>query len=106
MDALPEVITAVDGKVPVFIDGGVRHGMDVLKALALGARAAFIGRPVLWGLAYQVGLFMYVRAIFRYMEPVKRPAAGYKILVLSAEYRKVVLTERFALKVKSVLRGI
>ena len=53
LDALPEVIKAVDGKVPVFIDGGVRCGTDVLKALALGARAAFIGRPVLWGLAYQ-----------------------------------------------------
>lgn len=49
---------------------------------------------------------MYVRAIFRYMEPVKRPAAGYEILVLLAEYRKGVLTEKFALKMKSVLRGI
>lgn len=38
----------------VFLDGGVRKGTDVLKALALGAKAVFIGRPVLWGLAYQV----------------------------------------------------
>ena len=37
------------------MDGGVRQGTDVLKALAMGARAVFIGRPVLWGLAYNVG---------------------------------------------------
>ncbi len=37
----------------VYLDGGVRQGTDVLKALAMGARAVFIGRPVLWGLAYQ-----------------------------------------------------
>ena len=43
---------AVEGQVEVFMDGGVRQGTDVLKALALGARAVFIGRPVLWGLAY------------------------------------------------------
>lgn len=42
---------AVDGRVEVYMDGGVRQGVDVLKALALGARAVFIGRPVLWGLA-------------------------------------------------------
>ena len=38
------------------MDGGVRQGTDVLKALAMGARAVFVGRPVLWGLAYKVGL--------------------------------------------------
>ena len=54
LDALPEIVEAVEGKVDVFVDGGIRHGTDVLKALALGARAVFIGRPVLWGLAYQV----------------------------------------------------
>ena len=43
---------AVEGRVEVFMDGGVRQGTDVLKALALGARAVFIGRPVLWGLVY------------------------------------------------------
>ncbi|KAK3745684.1 hypothetical protein QZH41_019004, partial [Actinostola sp. cb2023] len=53
IDALPEVISAVNGQIEVYMDGGVRLGTDVLKALALGARAVFIGRPVLWGLAYQ-----------------------------------------------------
>ena len=53
IDALSEVVKAVDGKVDVFMDGGVRQGTDVLKALALGAKAVFVGRPVLWGLAYK-----------------------------------------------------
>ena len=49
--ALPGVLQAVDGRVPVLMDGGVRRGTDVLKALALGARAVLVGRPHLWGLA-------------------------------------------------------
>lgn len=42
---------AVDGRVPLLVDGGFRQGTDVLKALALGANMVFVGRPVLWGLA-------------------------------------------------------
>lgn len=53
LDALPEVIAAVRGRIPVHVDGGVRHGTDVFKALALGADFVWIGRPVLWGLAYK-----------------------------------------------------
>ncbi|XP_065907378.1 2-Hydroxyacid oxidase 1-like isoform X2 [Dysidea avara] len=53
IDVLGEVVEAVEGRVEVYLDGGVRQGTDVLKALALGAKAVFIGRPVLWGLAYQ-----------------------------------------------------
>jgi isopentenyl diphosphate isomerase/L-lactate dehydrogenase-like FMN-dependent dehydrogenase len=51
IEALPEVVEAVGGRCEVYLDGGVRRGTDVLKALALGARGVFIGRPVLWGLA-------------------------------------------------------
>jgi len=51
IDALPEVVDAVEGRVEVFVDGGIRRGTDVIKALARGARAALVGRPVLWGLA-------------------------------------------------------
>ncbi|XP_048829916.1 hydroxyacid oxidase 1 isoform X2 [Brienomyrus brachyistius] len=51
IDALPEIVEAVGGRVEVFLDGGVRRGTDVLKALALGARAVFLGRPILWGLS-------------------------------------------------------
>ena len=49
--ALQEVIEAVDGGVEVLVDGGIRRGTDVLKALAFGARAVLLGRPILWGLA-------------------------------------------------------
>ncbi|WP_217213737.1 alpha-hydroxy acid oxidase [Streptomyces sp. AC550_RSS872] len=51
LDALPEVVTAVGGSVPVFLDGGVRSGADAFTALALGANAAFVGRPALYALA-------------------------------------------------------
>lgn len=51
LDALPEVVEAVNGRVPVLVDGGIRRGGDVIKALALGAKAILIGRPFLWGLA-------------------------------------------------------
>lgn len=51
IDALPGVVAAVDGRAEVFLDGGVRRGLDVVMALALGARAVFTGRPVLYGLA-------------------------------------------------------
>ena len=50
-DALPEVVAAVGADVEVYVDGGIRSGLDALTALALGARAVFLGRPVLWGLA-------------------------------------------------------
>ncbi|XP_065510818.1 2-Hydroxyacid oxidase 2 isoform X2 [Caloenas nicobarica] len=53
IDALVEVVEAVQGSVEVYLDGGIRKGSDVLKALALGAKCVFIGRPALWGLAYK-----------------------------------------------------
>ena len=51
ISALPAVVDAVGNRTPVFVDSGFRRGSDVVKALALGARAAFIGRPAIWGLA-------------------------------------------------------
>jgi isopentenyl diphosphate isomerase/L-lactate dehydrogenase-like FMN-dependent dehydrogenase len=51
LDALPEVVEAVGDRLEVLVDGGVRRGTDVLKALALGARAVLVGRPAVWGLA-------------------------------------------------------
>ncbi|HEV7616240.1 MAG TPA: alpha-hydroxy acid oxidase [Solirubrobacterales bacterium] len=50
-DALPEVVDAVDGRAAVLVDGGIRRGVDVAVALALGADAVLVGRPALWGLA-------------------------------------------------------
>jgi isopentenyl diphosphate isomerase/L-lactate dehydrogenase-like FMN-dependent dehydrogenase len=50
-DVLPEVVDAVEGRCPVLVDGGIRRGVDVAIALALGADAVLVGRPALWGLA-------------------------------------------------------
>lgn len=51
LDALPAIATAVAGRVPVLLDGGIRRGTDILKALALGANAVLVGRPIVFGLA-------------------------------------------------------
>jgi 4-hydroxymandelate oxidase len=51
IEVLPEAVAAADGKLEVFLDGGIRRGADMVKAIALGARAVFIGRPLFWGLA-------------------------------------------------------
>ena len=51
IELLPEIVEAVDGRVEVLVDGGIRRGTDVVKALALGARAVLVGRAPLWGLA-------------------------------------------------------
>ncbi|XP_028390625.1 hydroxyacid oxidase 1-like isoform X2 [Dendronephthya gigantea] len=53
IEVLPEIVRAVGNNIEVYLDGGVRFGSDVFKALALGARAVFIGRPIVWGLVYQ-----------------------------------------------------
>jgi lactate 2-monooxygenase len=51
MEALPAIVDAVGGRVPILLDSGVRTGADVLRALALGATAVGLGRPYVWGLA-------------------------------------------------------
>ncbi|PSB04207.1 alpha-hydroxy acid oxidase [Merismopedia glauca] len=51
IDALSEIVEAVNHRVEILVDGGIRRGTDILKALALGAKAVLIGRPILWGLA-------------------------------------------------------
>jgi isopentenyl diphosphate isomerase/L-lactate dehydrogenase-like FMN-dependent dehydrogenase len=52
IDALPEVLESVDGRISVLLDGGIRRGTDVAVALAIGAEAVMVGRPALWGLAF------------------------------------------------------
>jgi isopentenyl diphosphate isomerase/L-lactate dehydrogenase-like FMN-dependent dehydrogenase len=52
LEALPEVVEAVGDRIEVYVDGGVRHGPDVVMALALGARAVLVGRPAMWGLGF------------------------------------------------------
>lgn len=65
-DALPEVVAAVGGKAEVYVDGGIRRGTDIVKALALGARAVLVARPVIWGLA--TGGADGVRAVFEHFQ--------------------------------------
>jgi 4-hydroxymandelate oxidase len=61
VDVLPAAVAAVDGRVPVLVDGGIRRGTDIAKAIALGATAVLVGRPIVWGLA--VGGADGVRAV-------------------------------------------
>jgi len=63
LDVLSEVVKAVDGRCEVYLDGGIRTGSDVFKALALGAKVVFIGRPVIYGLAYNVRLLLSYDAV-------------------------------------------
>jgi isopentenyl diphosphate isomerase/L-lactate dehydrogenase-like FMN-dependent dehydrogenase len=51
IEVLSEIVEAIGGRCEVFLDGGIRRGTDILKALALGAQGVFVGRPILWGLA-------------------------------------------------------
>ena len=58
LEALPGVVKAVDGRIPVHFDGGIRRGTDIFKALALGADFCFVGRIALWGLGVSVPLLL------------------------------------------------
>ena len=51
IEMLPGIVQAVGGRIPVYLDGGIRRGTDVFKALAYGAAGVFVGRPILWGLS-------------------------------------------------------
>jgi isopentenyl diphosphate isomerase/L-lactate dehydrogenase-like FMN-dependent dehydrogenase len=60
---LEEVIDSIKGKIEVYVDGGFRTGADVLKALCLGAKGVFLGRPALWALSYNVRYGSYTQFI-------------------------------------------
>jgi 4-hydroxymandelate oxidase len=81
LDALPEIVDAVQGACEVYLDGGIRRGTDVLKALALGARAVLIGRPAIWGLAISgAGGVSHVLQIVREELELAMILAGYHTL--------------------------
>lgn len=84
--ALPEVVKAVNGKIPVLVDSGFRRGTDVLKALALGATAVCIGRPYVWGLAAfgQPGVEMVLTLMQREFETIMRQAGATKLSEINA----------------------
>jgi len=76
LECLPEIVAAVRSRVPVFIDGGVRRGTDVFKAIALGATGVGIGRPQVWGLASfgQSGVEAVIDRLNRELEHIMRQA--------------------------------
>lgn len=83
---LPEVVRAVNGKIPVLVDGGVRRGTDVYKALALGATAVGIGRPYCWGLAAfgQPGVDAVLTIIQREFTTIMRQAGATTLRQINA----------------------
>lgn len=88
IDCLPEVVAAVRGRVPVFLDGGVRRGTDVFKALALGARAVGIGRPYGWGLAAfgQSGVEAVINILNRELTTMMKQAGTGNLASITREH--------------------
>lgn len=81
IECLPEIVDATGGRAPVLIDGGIRRGTDVFKALALGAHAAGIGRPYLWGLGAfgQPGVERVIDILRRELEIVMKQCGAPSI---------------------------
>jgi (S)-2-hydroxy-acid oxidase len=88
IECLPEVVEGVGGKVPVIIDGGVRRGTDVFKALALGATAVSFGRPHSWGLAAfgQAGVEAVLEIYRRELRTIMRQAGTTSIDKITRQY--------------------
>jgi (S)-2-hydroxy-acid oxidase len=88
VDCLPEVVAAVRGRVPVFVDGGIRRGTDIFKALALGATAVGIGRPQAWGLAAfgQPGVEAVIDILNRELAAIMRQAGTAAIAGITSEH--------------------
>ena len=85
IECLPEVIEGVAGRIPVLVDGGFRRGTDILKALALGARAVAVGRPYCWGLAAfgQAGVERVLEILRAELEMVMRQCGARSIAEIS-----------------------
>ena len=88
IDCLPEVVAAAGGKIPVFLDGGIRRGTDVFKALALGATGVGIGRPQAWGLAAfgQAGVEAVLDILNRELQLIMREAGTASIAAIDANH--------------------
>ncbi len=86
IDCLPEVVAAVKGRIPVFLDGGIRRGTDMFKALALGATAVGIGRPQAWGLAAfgQSGVEAVLDILNRELVAIMRQAGTPTLAAITA----------------------
>ncbi len=88
IEVLPEVVAACRGRVPVLVDGGVRRGTDVFKALALGASAVGIGRPQIWGLAPygQAGVEAVLEIYARELRAIMRQAGTPSIASITRDF--------------------
>jgi isopentenyl diphosphate isomerase/L-lactate dehydrogenase-like FMN-dependent dehydrogenase len=88
IDCVPEVVTAVRGRAPVFIDGGIRRGTDVFKALALGATAVGIGRPQAWGVAAfgQAGVQRVIDILNRELADIMKQAGTPTLASITREH--------------------
>jgi (S)-2-hydroxy-acid oxidase len=88
IDCLPEIVAGVRGRIPVFLDGGVRRGTDVFKALALGASAVGVGRPYAWGLAAfgQPGVEAVIDILNRELVTIMRQAGTATLAGITAKH--------------------
>jgi len=88
IESLPEVIEGVSGKIPVIVDGGIRRGTDVFKALAFGASAVGIGRPHAWGLAAfgQPGVEAVLEILRRELRTIMRQAGTISVDKITRNY--------------------
>jgi 4-hydroxymandelate oxidase len=88
IESLPEVLDGVAGKIPVIVDGGVRRGTDIFKALALGATAVGIGRPQARGLAAfgQPGVEAVLEILRRELKTIMRQAGTTSISQITNKY--------------------
>jgi 4-hydroxymandelate oxidase len=88
LECLPEIAAAIRGRVPVFLDGGIRRGTDVFKALALGATAVGIGRPQVWGLAAfgQSGVEQVIDILNRELGHIMRQAGTPTLASISRDH--------------------
>jgi 4-hydroxymandelate oxidase len=88
IESLPEVLEGVGGKVPVIVDGGVRRGTDIFKALALGATAVGIGRPHSWGLGAfgQAGVEAVLEILQRELRTIMRQAGTTSVEKITHDY--------------------
>lgn len=88
IECLPEVLEGANGKIPVLIDGGIRRGTDMFKALGLGATATGIGRPYIWGLAYfgQPGVEAVLSILRHELQTIMREAGTTSIDKITRNY--------------------
>ncbi len=88
IESLPEVLDGVAGRVPVMVDGGIRRGTDIFKALALGATAVGIGRPYAWGLAAfgQSGVEAVLEILRREVKTIMRQAGTTSVDKITRRY--------------------